>query len=299
MRPFDCASPGDDHRPASLLISPDALSLVRFGLRAAEDPRIVDTVRAIDALLKIDLPQGPVWYRYNLDGYGEHEDGRPFDGSGIGRPWPLLTGERAHYELAARRPEIAMQLLGTLEGSASPGGLLPEQIWDKSDIPQRELFRGRPAGSAMPLVWAHAEHIKLLRSLSDGRVFDMPPQPVERYQVQKVISSLRSWQFNQKIRTIPAGKKLRVEVLAAARIHWTADEWETSHDDDTRQIGFGIHLFDVPTQHLPPGAHIRFTFYWHEAERWEGMDFAATVGSAQGIATAAAARATGNVNAHT
>lgn len=127
----------------------------------------------------------------------------------------------------------------------------------------------------------------------------MPPQPVERYQVQKVISSLRSWRFNQKIRTIPAGKKLRVEVLAAARIHWTADEWETSHDDDTRQIGFGIHLFDVPTQHLPPGAYIRFTFYWHEAERWEGMDFAATVGSAQGIATAAAARATGNVNAHT
>lgn len=150
MRPFDCASPGDDHRPASLLISPDALSLVRFGLRAAEDPRIVDTVRAIDALLKIDLPQGPVWYRYNLDGYGEHEDGRPFDGSGIGRPWPLLTGERAHYELAARRPEIAMQLLGTLEGSASPGGLLPEQIWDKSDISSANSFAAAPRAAQCP-----------------------------------------------------------------------------------------------------------------------------------------------------
>lgn len=288
--------PGDDHWPASLLISPDALALVRFGLRAAEDPRIVDTVRAIDAVLKIDLPQGPVWYRYNLDGYGEHEDGRPFDGSGIGRPWPLLTGERAHYELAARRPKIATQLLSTLEGSASPGGLLPEQVWDKSDIPQRELFRGRPAGSAMPLVWAHAEYIKLLRSLSDGRVFDMPPQPVERYQVQKVISSLRSWRFNQKTRTIPAGKKLRIEVLAAAAIHWTADEWETSRDDDTRQIGFGIHLFDLPTQHLPAGTHIRFTFYWHEAKRWEGMDFAVSIGSAQGIATAMAARGADDVS---
>jgi glucoamylase len=269
---------------------------VRFGLRAAEDPRIVDTVRAIDAVLKIDLPQGPVWYRYNLDGYGEHEDGRPFDGSGIGRPWPLLTGERAHYELAAQRPKIATQLLSTLEGSASPGGLLPEQVWDKSDIPQRELFRGRPAGSAMPLVWAHAEYIKLLRSLSDGRVFDMPPQPVERYQVQKVISSLRSWRFNQKTRTIPAGKKLRIEVLAAAAIHWTADEWETSRDDDTRQIGFGIHLFDLPTQHLPAGTHIRFTFYWHEAKRWEGMDFAVSIGSAQGIATAMAARGADDVS---
>src|SRR5437764_5237912 len=119
--------PGDDRRPAALLISPDALSLVRFGLRAPDDPRIIDTVRALDALLKVDLPQGPVWYRYNLDGYGEHQDGQPFDGTGIGRPLPLLTGERAHYELAAGRPELAKQLLGTLERSASPGGLLPEQ----------------------------------------------------------------------------------------------------------------------------------------------------------------------------
>jgi glucoamylase len=282
--------PGDDHRPATLLVSPDALSLVRFGLRAADDPRIIDTVRAIDALLKVDLPQGPVWYRYNLDGYGEHEDGRPFDGTGIGRLWPLLTGERAHYELAAGRPDIATQLLGTLEGSASPGGLLPEQIWDHLDIPQRELFRGRPAGSAMPLVWAHAEHIKLLRSLCDGRVFDMPPQAVERYQVQKVISPLRSWRFNQKTRTIPTGKKLRIELLAAARIHWTADDWGTSHDDDTREIGFGIHLVDLQTQNVAPGARIRFTFYWHGAQRWEGIDFTVTIDSPRGIATAVAAR---------
>lgn len=82
-------------------MSPDALALVRFGLRAADDPRILNTVRVIDALLKVDLPAGPCWHRYNDDGYGEHEDGRPFDGTGVGRAWPLLTGERAHYELAA------------------------------------------------------------------------------------------------------------------------------------------------------------------------------------------------------
>ncbi len=27
--------------------------------------------------------------------------GAPFDGTGVGRAWPLLTGERAHDELAA------------------------------------------------------------------------------------------------------------------------------------------------------------------------------------------------------
>jgi glucoamylase len=262
---------------------------VRFGLRAPDDPRIVDTVRAIDALLKVDLPQGPVWYRYNLDGYGEHEDGRPFDGSGVGRAWPLLTGERAHYELAAGRPQVALELLGTLEASASSGGLLPEQVWDRADIAERELFRGRPAGSAMPLVWAHAEHIKLLRSLRDGRVFDMPPQPSERYQVQKITSSVTPWRFNHKRRSIPVGKILRIEVLAAAQVHWTTDDWKTVRDDDTRANEFGIHLVDLPTQSSKTGTRIRFTFYWKDAEKWEGNDFVVTIDKAQGIATAAAA----------
>ena len=170
---------------ADLLVSPDALALVRFGLRAADDPRIVNTITAIDAVLKRELPAGPYWYRYNDDGYGEHTDGQPFDGSGIGRLWPLLTGERAHYALAAGRFDEARRLLRTLEATASPGGLLPEQIWDSDDIPARQLYLGRPSGSAMPLAWAHAEHIKLLRSLRDKAVFDMPPQARNRYVVNK------------------------------------------------------------------------------------------------------------------
>ena len=101
----------EDTRRASHLISPDALALVRFGLRAADDPRIRDTAKVIDALLKVETPTGPTWHRYNDDGYGEHEDGSPFDGTGIGRGWPLLTGERAHYELAAGRIEDAKRLL--------------------------------------------------------------------------------------------------------------------------------------------------------------------------------------------
>ena len=179
--PIKNRSDGNEALEAGLLISPDALALVRFGLRAADDPRILNTVKAIDSLLRRELPAGSYWYRYNDDGYGEHADGAPFDGAGIGRLWPLLTGERAHYELAAGRPQEARRLLAALEASASTGGLLPEQIWDSDDIPRRELFLGRPSGSAMPLVWAHAEHIKLLRSLRDNAVFDMPPQTLDRY----------------------------------------------------------------------------------------------------------------------
>ena len=148
----------DDRRLAIHLVSPDALALVRFGVRAADDQRIRDTVKVIDAVLKMETPSGPVWHRYNGDGYGEHADGAPFDGTGIGRGWPLLTGERAHYELAAGRAEVATTLLGALERFANEGGLISEQVWDAADIPERELYFGRPSGSAMPLVWAHAEY---------------------------------------------------------------------------------------------------------------------------------------------
>ncbi len=163
------------------IVSPDALALVRFGLRRADDPRIANTVRVIDALLKRDLPAGPAWLRYNGDGYGEHEDGAPFDGTGTGRPWPLLTGERAHFELARGDHAEARALADTLEEFASSTRLLPEQVWDADDLPERELFRGRPTGSAMPLVWAHAEYVKLVRSLADGAVFDRPGICVRRY----------------------------------------------------------------------------------------------------------------------
>ena len=142
--------------PAASIVSTDALALVRFGLRAPDDPRIVNTVRVVDSLLKIDTPNGPCWHRYNHDGYGEHEDGSPFDGTGIGRAWPLLTGERAHYELAAGRTDEARRLMKAMEAFTSDGGMIPEQIWDTADIPERALYFGQPTGSAMPLVWAHA-----------------------------------------------------------------------------------------------------------------------------------------------
>lgn len=163
------------------IVSVDALALVRFGLRDPNDPRILNTIRVIDAMLRCRTKTGPAWYRYNQDGYGETADAMPFNGIGIGRPWPLLTGERAHYELAAGRPEVALQLLGVMRAQASDGGMLPEQVWDQEDVPERELYNGRASGSAMPLSWAHAEYAKLVRSLRDGRVFDMPRQAYDRY----------------------------------------------------------------------------------------------------------------------
>lgn len=271
--PIKNRPPQHKSQRVSLTISPDALALVRFGLRAPDDPRILNTIRVIDAMLKVEFPAGPCWRRYNGDGYGEHQDGRAFDGTGLGRPWPLLTGERAHFELAAGNRIGAELLLAALESFASDGHLLPEQVWDATDIPRRELFHGRPSGSAMPLVWAHAEHVKLLRSLTDGCVFDMPSQPRQRYQIEGVKSRHGVWRFNQKCRRLSMGRILRVEIPAAASVHWSTDGWRTVHDSRTRDSGFGIHFVDLDTATLPSGGAVVFTLCWAADDRWEGIDY--------------------------
>ncbi|HMD16262.1 MAG TPA: glucan 1,4-alpha-glucosidase [Terriglobales bacterium] len=259
------------------IVSPDALALVRFGLRTPDDPRIVNTIKVIDELLRVKLPQGPAWYRYNGDGYGEHEDGSPFDGTGIGRPWPLLAGERAHFELAAGRASSAEALLGVMESSTGASRLIPEQVWDTNDIPERELFTGKGSGSACPLVWAHAEYIKLRRSLVDGKIFDQPPQTVERYLAKKVSTQYFNWRFNNKPRTIPCGKKLRLLLLEPAMVHWSFDSWQTAHDNDSEESGWNLQHLDLPTETLAAGRQIIFTFYWKNSGRWEGTDFSITV----------------------
>jgi glucoamylase len=263
--------------PAAYIVGPDALALVRFGLRAPDDPHILNTVQAIDTLLKVETPCGPVWRRYSDDLYGEHQDGAPFDGTGIGRAWPLLTGERAHYELAAGKRDVAERLLQTMEALANAGGIIPEQSWDAPDIPEHELFFGRPSGSSMPLVWAHAEYIKLRRSLHDGCIFDTPPQTVQRYLVEKTGSPYTLWRFNNKCSTMPAGKTLRLEVLAPAVVHWSTDGWRTLYDTATWDTGLGVHVADVCTATLPAGGMVHFTFYWPAADRWEQTNFIVTV----------------------
>ena len=271
--PIKSRPPEQMTEPAALAVSLDALAFVRFGLRAPDDPRIVNTVKVIDATLKVETPRGPAWHRYQGDGYGEHVDGRPYDGTGIGRAWPLLTGERAHYELAAGRVQVAEYLARALETLAGEAGLIPEQIWDSADIAARELFLGHPSGSAMPLVWAHAEYIKLCRSLFEGEIFDRPRQTVERYLVQQQTSDRTIWRFNNKVRTMPANKILRVETLAPAVVHWSTDGWRTVHDTATGDTTLGVHVADLATGHLRQRDSVRLTFYWPHADRWEGIDY--------------------------
>jgi glucoamylase len=257
--------------PAKEIVDAGFLELVRYGIRKPDDPIIVDSLKVIDAALKVDTPMGPVWRRYNHDGYGQREDGGPYVGWGKGRAWPLLTGERAHFELSAGRD--VRPFIRAIEGFASATGLLPEQVWDEPDRPDTFMFLGRPTGSAMPLMWAHAEYLKLLRSVSDGRVFDLIPEVAKRYLGdRKACQLFEIWKPNRRARVVKKGYTLRVQVPAPFRLHWTGDEWGTVKDTPSSATTLGIDFVDIPitaAQHAP----IRFTFFWPESNSWEGRDY--------------------------
>jgi glucoamylase len=187
-------------------------------LRGADDATIQDSIKMVDALLKTDTPNGPVWHRYNGDGYGEHDDGRPFDGTGRGRAWPLLAGERGHFELVAGYDPLPY--LKAMAAMTGPSGMIPEQVWDSAAVPERRLFPGRPTGSAMPLAWAHAEFIKLLISRHLGYPVDRPEAVWRRYGGRRSVAKRAVWCWHARINQIERGTALIIALPRAALVHW-------------------------------------------------------------------------------
>jgi glucoamylase len=221
-------------------------------------------------VLKVNTPFGPCWRRYNHDGYGTHPDGGPFQGWGQGRAWPLLTGERAHYEFAAGR-DVRL-LIRTMEQFAFKGRLLPEQIWDAPNVKSAGMYFGGPAGSAMPLMWAHAEYVKLLRSVADGRVFDLIPVVAERYLGKRGRNNLEIWKPTRQVREVTAGQVLRIQVPESFRLHWTDNGWSSASDTPSTSTGLGIEFVDIVT-HFNQSAPVEFTFFWTDSNRWEGRNY--------------------------
>lgn len=246
------ANGGGDH-PARNVVSLEFIHLVRLGLRSADHPAVVDTIEVIDRILKQDLPQGPCWLRYNHDGYGQHDDGSAFDGTGTGGAWPLLTGERGSYELAAGRDP--RPYIETMERFANVGGMFAEQVWCGEDT--KRFKKGEPTGSAMPLCWAHAEYITLVRGRAEGAPFDRIKPAYERYVATSTVSRHEIWTLKHRLPTIPPGKILRVIAPGEGLLLWSGPEG--SHGESTvLKTAIGCFYADLPTEGLPSGAEIRF-----------------------------------------
>ncbi len=163
------------------------LELVRFGIKSPKDPLIVKSLKVVDEVLKVETPNGVGFYRYNHDGYGEMEDGRPwnFDRkySGKGHLWALLSGERGQYEIALGNFKNSKLInpslrLDAMAKFANDGFMIPEQVWDK---PNGIFEFGEGAGSATPLAWSMAQFIRLAINIKNGKNIDTPEIVARRY----------------------------------------------------------------------------------------------------------------------
>ncbi len=252
------------------LLGLEYVYLVRLGLRAANDPRIADTTRLVDALLRVQTPTGAFYRRYNEDGYGEHHDGRAFDGSGVGRAWPLLAGERG--VLAAQAGADARPYLDAMLASASLGGMLPEQVWDSDAIPARGLFPGRPTGSAMPLVWAHGELIKLVMAIQHHAPVEQLAAVVARYARARE-PELQLWRPQAPATQCAAARPILIEGDAPFVLHIGHDGWQDVRDIASTPSGLGMHGALLDCAALGGHDSIEFTRRFLDARDWEGRDW--------------------------
>src|SRR5271169_3939198 len=268
----------DPGLPAAGQFGVDFLQLVRFGLRRCDDPLIAGSVLLADAFLKVDTPYGPCWRRYYGDGYGEHDDGSVYDGTGRGRPWPLLTGERGHYEIACGKDPLP--LMEALARMASPGGMLLEQVWDAAPVPHRGLSAGRPTGSAMPLAWTHAEYLKLVASRALGRPFDRPEPVWQRYHGVRCRATRAIWCEHAPITQQAAGMSLTLALRAPASVRFGFNGWQDVVELPTLPNSLGVHLLRIDTARLSARRRVDFTFRYTARDRWIGVDYHIEVKSA-------------------
>ena len=263
---------GGGLQPARNVVSGDFLHLVRFGIRDPNDPIVRDSIEVIDRVIKHDLPQGPGWRRYNHDGYGQKDDGSAFDGTGVGRCWPILTGERGHYELAAGRDP--KPFIATIEDFSNQGGMLTEQVWDGPDLPDHHMKRGCPTGAAMPLCWSHAEYVALVRSRHDGVCFDRVESAFRRYVLNPSPSRYEIWSLRYPVQRVYRGKILRMVLAAPATIVWSTNDWaSTERLDATHESELSLWYADFPTAEWPQGSVFAFTVFWKPDQRWEDRNW--------------------------
>ena len=195
---------------------------------------------------------------------------RPSTAPAVGRAWPLLTGERAHYELAAGRTDVADELAQAMETFAGDSGLLPEQIWDSADIPGRDCrWDTHPAPQCRscghtPSTSSCAGRSGMARSSIGLR------RPFNAISSRRPRHALRGASTTRFAPCRRGGSS--VSKRAAAVVHWSVDGWRTVHDMPTRDTTLGVHVVDLETQGLPlvRSSTLRFTG-WMRADGKESI----------------------------
>jgi glucoamylase len=160
---------------------------------------------------------------------------------------------------------------------ASPGGMLPEQVWDAAPIPGRGLYPGQATGSAMPLAWTHAEYLKLVASRALKRPFDRPDSVWRRYGGKRSTPSRATWCEHAVITTVTPGISVVLALREPAVVRYGFDGWRDIVEAPTTPNSLGVHVLTIDTSRLVAGQRLDFTFRYVPGDRWVGEDYRLSV----------------------
>ena len=230
-------SDGAGVHPERNILDAGFLELVRLGVKPPDDRYVSESLAETDLSLAQDTPSGRMWHRYTHDGYGEKADGSPWDGSGIGRLWPLLSGERGEYVLANHGD--ALSYLQTMHNSANDGYMIPEQAWDRPEPTAFGHTFGKGTGSAAPLAWAMAQYVRLAQGIDAGRPVETPRVVAQRY--------ARGRELTVPTLTVTSPADLEVATGTAVRLSGTTSgrRLYVGVNGDNQQIAVSAGTFSV------------------------------------------------------
>jgi len=253
------------------------LELVRMGVKRANDSTILGTLAIYDGVLATNMTDSnQARFRYNFDGYGEHNDGSDYNGTGVGRAWPIFTAERGMYSIASSGVgSSGTAYLNAIKTYATPEGLIPEQIWTNTTtlpgnwqvVTPPGYMVGTPTKSMAPLNWAMGEYISLLASIHAGRVVDIPSVVCARYSncVIAPASGQAGVTINVKAATQP-GQYMYVTGNTAALGNWNTN------------LGLPVDPANYPvwsnTVNLPASSSVQYKYYRKNADAsvtWENL----------------------------
>jgi glucoamylase len=254
---------------ASALVSMDFSYLVRLGLRSAHDPRIQDTIKVVDQVLKVDTPSGPVYHRYNEDGYGEYRTAGRSMATASGAPGRCWWASADTWRCRAAR--IRFPICAPCGAAPAAAACCRSRCGMRAD-PELELAPGRPSGSAMPLLWS-ARRISEAADRARASAPDRAAAVVEqRYRGAKR-GARGGWHWRDEVPVLrhESGRALLIEDRHPFTLHFGFDGWQRV--DGTRGSWRSLSACgrcDCRRRSCPQAAELNFTRRYED--RWEGVD---------------------------
>jgi glucoamylase len=118
----------------------------------------------------------------------------------------------------------------------------------------------------MPLVWAHAEFLKLLAASACGHPCERLRVVEERYGEARAAQTWH-WRPDVPFDRLPPNRDLIIEDCQPFMLHFGFDGWLRSADRDAEALSFGMYGVRLPSASL---AARTLEFTRRIGDQWEG-----------------------------